>query len=173
MTMTMTTTTGPTSSKGLSSTDLGLVVVAEFHKKFGLAHPSKPTLPVEDVDTYLARFVDETSAIARRLKVEAAETKSQKLIRLQLIQEELSELGEGLLNHDEVECLDALVDLSYVVDGTYIAFGMDGLKVAGLLEVHRSNMSKLGPDGRPIIGASGRVEKGPDYTPPNLKGLFH
>jgi predicted HAD superfamily Cof-like phosphohydrolase len=30
-------------------------------------------------------------------------------------------------------------------------------------EVHRSNMSKLGPDGRPVRRHDGKVLKGPNY----------
>lgn len=36
-------------------------------------------------------------------------------------------------------------------------------------EVHRSNMSKLGLDGKPIYREDGKIIKGPDYFPPNLK----
>jgi hypothetical protein len=35
-------------------------------------------------------------------------------------------------------------------------------------EVHRSNMSKAGPDGKPIYREDGKVLKGPNYFPPNL-----
>ncbi len=36
-------------------------------------------------------------------------------------------------------------------------------------EVQRSNMSKLGEDGKPIYNEHGKVMKGPNYFAPNLK----
>ena len=36
-------------------------------------------------------------------------------------------------------------------------------------EVHRSNMSKLGSDGKPIYREDGKVLKGPNFSPPNLE----
>lgn len=155
-----------------SITDLGLAVVAEFHRKFGIPQPLQPVLPKENVRDYLQQFVAGASKIANDLRSQAAERKSLQLVRLQLIQEELAELGEGMLNEDVVEVLDALVDLSYVLDGTYLTLGLADYKIPGLLEVHRSNMSKLGCDGEPIIADSGRVMKGPNYSPPDLRSLF-
>ena len=36
-------------------------------------------------------------------------------------------------------------------------------------EVHQSNLSKLGEDGKPIKNEIGKVMKGPNYKPPQLK----
>ena len=41
-----------------------------------------------------------------------------------------------------------------------------------LPEVHRSNMSKLGPDGQVVLDSSGKIMKGPHYFPPNLQPLL-
>lgn len=38
-------------------------------------------------------------------------------------------------------------------------------------EVHASNMSKLGADGKPIYRDDGKVLKGPNYFPPNLASI--
>lgn len=38
-------------------------------------------------------------------------------------------------------------------------------------EVHRSNMSKLGDDGKPIFREDGKVLKGPNYSPADLSFL--
>jgi len=133
-------------------------------------------------------------------------------LRLSLIQEEAAELLDAVT---DVEELDALVDLAYVLYGTYIhmnvpdidpehliyerevtpqeifdaamnidaeTFDSDLDEVLGLVttyaqkynfegafkEVHRSNMSKLGTDGKPVKRLDGKVLKGPLYTPPNL-----
>lgn len=163
------------------------------------------------------------------------------LLRLQLIQEELSELTHAFAAGDLVKALDGLCDLQYVLDGTYLAFGLADMKkdiprqgtttdkptfpslsnrieliarcqmeLAGIslgmvayvdhdllvdslnnfqralndcflycgcyhiknnavVEVHRSNMTKLGPDGKPIINAAGRVMKPEGYSKPDLE----
>lgn len=89
-------------------------------------------------------------------------------LRVELIAEELSELKTALAARDAVSTLDALADLQYVLDGAWIAFGFAGAKLEAVEEVHRSNMSKLGPDGKPIYRADGKILKGPNYRPPNF-----
>jgi predicted HAD superfamily Cof-like phosphohydrolase len=90
-------------------------------------------------------------------------------LRINLLQEELDELKEALENGDIVETLDALTDLQYVLDGAYLSFGLHQLKEIAFDEVQRSNMSKLGADGKPIRReGDGKVLKGPNYTPPNI-----
>lgn len=94
-------------------------------------------------------------------------------LRLNLLQEELDELQDALAAGDVVEALDALVDLQYVLEGAYLSFGLHGVKDAAFAEVHRSNMSKLGEDGKPIRRAEdGKILKGPNYTPPDLKAVY-
>jgi len=89
-------------------------------------------------------------------------------VRPTLIKEEFDELIEAINCDDRLGILDALTDLQYVLDGTYIAFGLDHVKEVAFAEVHRSNMSKLGRDGKPIFRADGKVLKGDRYSPPNL-----
>ena len=93
-----------------------------------------------------------------------------KQLRINLLQEELDELKEALDNNDLVETLDALIDLQYVLDGAFLSFGMQDVKEAAFNEVHRSNMSKLGEDGKPIRReGDGKVMKGPNYFKPDMK----
>jgi predicted HAD superfamily Cof-like phosphohydrolase len=40
-------------------------------------------------------------------------------------------------------------------------------------EVHDSNMTKLGPDGKPIRNEYGKVMKGPNYVPPNIAKVLY
>ena len=87
-------------------------------------------------------------------------------LRIELIREELEELKEAIANSDAVEVADALTDLLYVVYGAGHAFGMDLDRC--FTEVHASNMSKLGDDGKPIHREDGKVMKGPDFFQPNL-----
>lgn len=95
--------------------------------------------------------------------------KQTKELRINLLQEELDELKEALANDDPVETLDALIDLQYVLDGAFLSFGMGALKDPAFDEVHRSNMSKLGADGKPIRReGDGKVMKGPNYFAPDM-----
>ena len=88
-------------------------------------------------------------------------------LRIDLIKEELEELTEALNNKDLLEVADALTDILYVTYGAGHAFGIDLDKC--FEEVQRSNMSKLGKDGKPIYNEHGKVMKGPDYFKPDLK----
>jgi predicted HAD superfamily Cof-like phosphohydrolase len=90
-------------------------------------------------------------------------------LRVDLIAEELEELELALSNNDIVEVADALTDLLYVVYGAGHAFGIDLDECFN--EVHESNMSKLGEDGKPVYREDGKVLKGPNYFPPNLEEI--
>ena len=87
-------------------------------------------------------------------------------LRYDLIKEELEELNQALKDKDIKEIADALTDILYVTYGAGHAFGIDLDKCFD--EVQRSNMSKLGSDGKPIYNESGKVLKGPNYFKPNL-----
>ena len=87
-------------------------------------------------------------------------------LRYDLIVEELEELKIAIENKDLLEVADALTDILYVTYGAGHAFGIDLDKC--FEEVHKSNMSKLGEDGKPIYNDSGKVMKGPKYFKPNL-----
>lgn len=90
-------------------------------------------------------------------------------LRVDLIAEELEELELALSNNDIIEAADALTDLLYVIYGAGHAFGIDLDEC--FHEVHESNMSKLGEDGKPIYREDGKVLKGPGYFPPNLEEI--
>lgn len=95
-------------------------------------------------------------------------------LRINLLQEELNELKEALEAGDTVEVLDALTDLQYVLDGAYLSLGYHLLKDAAFDEVQRSNMSKLGLDGKPIIRPEdGKILKGPNFSEPDLAGVLN
>ena len=88
------------------------------------------------------------------------------LLRLSLIQEELDELTKAINENDILEVADALTDILYVTYGAGHAFGIDLDKCFD--EVQKSNMSKLGGDGKPIYNEAGKVMKGPKYFKPDL-----
>ena len=90
-------------------------------------------------------------------------------LRINLLAEEVDELKEALEAGDMVEVLDALTDIQYVLDGAYLSFGLHPVKMGAFEEVQRSNMSKLGADGKPIVRPEdGKILKGPDYFKPDI-----
>jgi predicted HAD superfamily Cof-like phosphohydrolase len=131
-------------------------MVKEFHRTFNKEpDPPKPTLPSPE-NTVL------------RMKLMCEE-----------LQETLHELGYSVTfditpvaDFSSSEPLDLakvakeLADLLYVTYGTAASLGIDIDEV--FAEVHRSNMSKVGPDGVPMYREDGKVLKGPNYTPPNI-----
>ena len=97
-----------------------------------------------------------------------SELSSEKInsLRLSLIQEELDELTKAIKENDILEVADALTDILYVTYGAGHSFGINLDKCFD--EVQKSNMSKLGKDGKPIYNEHGKVMKGPDYFKPDL-----
>jgi|TARA_R110002153_G_scaffold63295_4_gene169956 predicted HAD superfamily Cof-like phosphohydrolase len=93
---------------------------------------------------------------------------TESMLRYELGKEELIEYLEACNNDDLVEVTDALADQLYILLGTMVAHGMQGIIKDVFNEVHRSNMSKLGEDGKPIYREDGKVLKGPNYSPPNI-----
>lgn len=98
--------------------------------------------------------------------------------RMDLIYEEKGELFDEFLDHHEwrpktvaelskVRIAKELADLLYVLYGTAASLSIDIDKV--FKEVHRSNMSKLGEDGKPIYREDGKVLKGPNYSEAQLE----
>jgi predicted HAD superfamily Cof-like phosphohydrolase len=91
-------------------------------------------------------------------------------MRLALIDEEVQELHDAIAAGDLIETADALADIAYVVYGAALTFGID--LDAVLAEVHRSNMSKLGDDGRPIYREDGKILKGPSFSRPDIASVL-
>ena len=87
-----------------------------------------------------------------------------------LIAEEYQEFRYSMREGFEQE-LKELADLVYVC--FQYAENMEWDLEEALNRVHKSNMSKLGLDGKPIRRADGKVLKGPNYQPPILKDLVH
>lgn len=139
--------------------DYHVTPVAEFHQAFGHPVEHRPVEPSIE----------------------------QRMLRVRLIAEELVGLADAFgvtlqvthrINvaakptprYDPVEAADALGDLRYVVDGGNLICGFPGERV--LAEIHRSNMSKLGEDGKPVLREDGKVLKGSNYTPPDIASVL-
>lgn len=117
--------------------------VAEFHAAFNLPCQTQPSIDVE---------------------------RSLEILRISLLEEEVGELVTATRARDLIGIADALADITYVVYGTALTYGIDLDSV--LSEVHRSNMSKLDHDGKPIIRADGKVLKPEHYSPPNVAAVL-
>ena len=115
----------------------------------------------DDVKTFMQTFGQEV-----KIKAEFPEEKIVKL-RYNLIREELDELQNAIKTKDLKEIADALTDILYVTYGAGHAYGIDLDKC--FKEVQKSNMSKLGEDGKPIYNEKGKVMKGSKYFEPNLR----
>ena len=119
--------------------------VKQFHTAFKLGIKNKPTADLGE---------------------------AKNLLRYKLMREENEEYLEAANTNDLVEVADALGDMLYILCGTIIEHGMQHKIEEVFEEIQRSNMSKLGADGKPIYREDGKVLKGPSYFPPNIKDIL-
>jgi len=122
-----------------------LNAVKEFHTAFGLG-------------------------VSQEMKANLGESKN--LLRFNLMKEENEEYLEAVQNNDIVEIADALGDMLYILCGTILEHGLQHKIEAVFDEIQRSNMSKLGEDGKPIYREDGKVLKGPNYFKPNFEEIL-
>ena len=119
--------------------------VIQFHEVFGLGIENEPIsdLPKKIID-----------------------------LRYNLMKEENEEYLQAAKENDLVEIGDALGDMLYILCGTIISHGFQDKMESIFDEIQRSNMSKLGKDGKPIYREDGKVMKGPNYFKPNLTKIL-
>ncbi|GHC55380.1 nucleoside triphosphate pyrophosphohydrolase family protein [Ulvibacter litoralis] len=122
-----------------------IAAVQEFHDAFGLGSKNSP-----EADLGIKK----------------------NLLRYELMREENEEYLEAANANDLVEVADALGDMLYILCGTIIEHGMQHKIEEVFNEIQRSNMSKLGADGKPIYREDGKVLKGPNYFKPNIKEIL-
>ena len=122
-----------------------LNAVKDFHDTFGLNYNDSPTVD-------LGKKIIE--------------------LRFNLMKEENEEYIEAARNNDIIEIADALGDMLYILCGTIIEHGMCDIIEDVFDEIQKSNMSKLGADGKPIYREDGKVMKGPNYFKPNFSKFF-
>ena len=108
--------------------------VLEFHTKYGCSRSTIPTV----------------MSIDERLR------------RIRLISEELSEFIGAATKSNLVEMVDAIGDLLYVTFGTAVAMGVDMSPI--VTEIHRSNMTK-----EIMMDVGGKIIKGEKYEAPKLR----
>jgi hypothetical protein len=95
------------------------------------------------------------------------------VMRHRLLDEEVVELFDAGITGDVAEVADAIADCFYILIGTAIEYGIADKLIDVFNEVHRSNMSKLGENGKPIYREDGKVLKGPNYSRPELKDIVY
>ena len=122
-----------------------LNAVAKFHDAFGIESADSPTVNIPDQTI---------------------------LLRYNLMKEENEEYLEAAQKKDLVEVADALGDMLYILCGTILSHGMQHKITDVFKEIQRSNMSKLGPDGKPIYREDGKVLKGPNYFKPDIAAIL-
>ena len=119
--------------------------VEEFHNAFGIENATSPT----------------------NVEVETYE------LRTELIMEETREYLEACQEGNLTEIADALGDQLYIIFGSILKHGLQDKIEEVFNEIHRSNMSKLGEDGKPIYRKDGKVLKGPGYTAPDIDSIIN
>ncbi|VXB76230.1 conserved hypothetical protein [Flavobacterium sp. 9AF] len=108
--------------------------------------------------------------VSNELKANLGEQKNQ--LRFELMKEENEEYLEAVQNNDIIEIADALGDMLYILCGTILEHGLQHKIEEVFDEIQRSNMSKLGEDGKPIYREDGKVMKGPNYFKPNFEPIL-
>ena len=104
--------------------------------------------------------------LVKKLKIRRISSRKNSSIKIRSYQRGIRRVKQAIKDKDMKEVADALTDILYVTYGAGHAFGIDLDECFD--EVQKSNMSKLGIDGKPIYNENGKVMKGPNYFKPNL-----
>lgn len=144
--------------------------VKQFMRVFQQAYSDTPTDTVD------------SSIIKLRLKLALEELEelffatmnrqSQKLVNIHFkqINSFIEALDDSSFSINLIDIADALTDIEYINNGTAAVFGIP--LDATFREVHRSNMSKLDADGKPVFREDGKVIKSDLYSPPDLDSVL-
>lgn len=93
-------------------------------------------------------------------------------LRYKLMAEENMEYVEACMDKDLTGIADALGDQLYILCGTILKHGLQHKIEEVFHEIHMSNMSKLGEDGKPVLREDGKILKGPSYFKPDIKSIL-
>ena len=138
-------------------------LVRRFHHVYGLpVQTDGASLERESLDMRMSLVAEEFAELVGAVYGQAARAEIESSYRRAVAADDGT--------RDTVETADALADLIYVIYGMALETGIDLASV--LAEVQRSNMSKLGADGKPVYREDGKVLKGPDYFPPNVEAVL-
>jgi len=93
-------------------------------------------------------------------------------LRFNLMKEENEEYLDAARNGDIIEVADALGDQLYILCGTILKHGLQDKILAVFEEIHRSNMSKLDENGKPIFREDGKILKSNLYFKPAIASVL-
>ncbi|MEO8150298.1 MAG: nucleoside triphosphate pyrophosphohydrolase family protein [Bacteroidia bacterium] len=94
-------------------------------------------------------------------------------LRYNLMKEENEEYLEAAQNGDLKLIADALGDKLYILCGTIVAHGLQHKIAEVFNEIHRSNMSKLDNEGKPIYREDGKIMKSENYFLPDIEAVLN
>lgn len=94
------------------------------------------------------------------------------VLRHVLGKEELDEYIIAVRDGDMIEILDSLADQLYILFGTICKHGLQNHIIPAFELVHQNNMSKLGPDGNPILREDGKIIKPVGFKKIELKDVL-
>jgi NTP pyrophosphatase (non-canonical NTP hydrolase) len=121
--------------------------------------------------------LEQAKEFRTKYNIKNSDSRRARAYQLSLIIEEYKEFllaDEMLCRNTEKykeECLKELADLVYVCYQYAVNMGWDLDKALKL--VHKSNLSKLDEEGKPILRDDGKILKGPNYKKPNLHSLIN
>lgn len=93
-------------------------------------------------------------------------------LRYRLMAEENDEYLQACKDNNIDEIADALGDQLYILCGTILKHGLQHKIQLVFSEIHRSNMSKLDADGKPVLREDGKILKSDRYFPPDIKRIL-
>lgn len=138
-------------------------MVLQFHKVYSMVIGSgAPAVTHPDMAMRLRLIAEEFAELVEAVRGREAGEK---------VREAFESIDVGPTNADLIATADALGDLTYVIYGMAILANIPLDDV--IAEIHRSNLTKLGADGKPVLRSDGKVGKGPNFTPPNLAAILH
>lgn len=94
------------------------------------------------------------------------------MLRHRLMAEETEEYLEACKKGDLVEIADALGDQLYILFGTILKHGLQHKIEEVFDEIHRSNMSKLDENGKPVVREDGKILKSDRYFRPDIRKIL-
>ena len=91
-------------------------------------------------------------------------------IRMRQLEDKYHDYRYAERANDLVKISESLADMLYVIGVTALEYGIPLDTI--FLEVHRSNMTRLGVDGRAIVREDGKIMKGPNYKKPDVVAIL-
>jgi predicted HAD superfamily Cof-like phosphohydrolase len=93
-------------------------------------------------------------------------------LRVELLKEEYREWVNAEIADDLVEVVDGLLDVIVIAWGSLLAYVGEEKAKAAAAEVVRSNLDKIGPDGKCVKRAAGKILKPEGWQAPDIAGAL-